>query len=76
MSASGCCSKWSARDRSRLVICRLSSAMIPTAATVVAANASTIGSGACELLGAQRGLDVVRAPFEVASPASRVTVPR
>ena len=36
MSASGCCSKWAARLVSRSAIWRLSSAMMPTAARVVA----------------------------------------
>ena len=44
--------------------------MIPTAAVVVAANASAIGPGRLELLAPERGLDLVGAAFEVALPAA------
>src|SRR6478672_8450229 len=46
MSASGCVSKCSARLVSRSAIWRFSSAMMPTAARVVAPNAAATGAGA------------------------------
>ena len=51
MSASGCCSKWSARVASSSAIWGLSSVMIATAAAVVAANAavSTAAAASCGL---------------------------
>ena len=46
MSASGCVSKWLARVVSSSLIWRFSSAMMPTAARVVAANAAVTVAGA------------------------------
>ena len=51
MSESGCCSKLAASVVSRWAIWRFSSLMIPTAAIVVAANASATASGAASLGG-------------------------
>jgi hypothetical protein len=46
MSASGCASKCVASSASSSAIWRLSSMMMPTAARVVAANATVTGAGA------------------------------
>src|ERR1700731_3147211 len=56
MSASGCVSKCSAKTVSSSPIWRLSSAMMPTVARVVAANAVATGSGAvsCSVCSAAR----------------------
>jgi hypothetical protein len=69
MSASGCFSKCSAKVVSSSLIWRLSSAMMPTVARVVAANAAASGAGAvsCWVGSAAR---ISRARGDIALPAT------
>ena len=66
MSASGCASKCVASSASRSAIWRLSSAMMPTAARVLAPNAAVTAAGAASCSAAQHFLNLQGSGVEVA----------